>query len=145
MLESLHETPEGYFRTWRDLLSVFWFLGPQFEPYIDCLAWDWWLKEHYALRSAPQHVLRLIDARIEKILECVVNSCQRIDRKWRAQFEREIGSTGETGMRELRLTIETRLPVYRRLAREGKLPGITPSEAALYEFQQALRELERVL
>jgi hypothetical protein len=142
MLKSLHETPDGFYRTWRDLLSIFSFLDPQFEPFLDYLAWDWWLKEHYARRPAPEHTLHLIDARIEDSLGYMVNSCWRISRKWRGQFLREIGSTGESGMRELRLAVETRLPAFRQLAAEGKLPKIPPLEAALYELQRVWLELE---
>ena len=142
LLESLHETPEGYTRTWRDLLSIFWFLGPQIEPYINILAWDLWLKERYARRSAPLHTLQVIEARIEEWLGHAVNACGRIHRKDRAQLQREIGSNGDLGMRELRLAIEARLPGYRRLASEGKLPAISPSEAAFYEFERTLGEIE---
>lgn len=142
MLDSLHETPQGYIRTWRDLLTIFWFLGPQFEPFLSYLAWDWWLKARYAERSAPDRVFYLLDARIEDSLHYMVDACGRINRKWKARFQREIGVTGDRGMRELRLAIETRLPAYRRLAAKGKLLEVPPAEAAFYEFEQNLRQSE---
>jgi len=142
-LAKLQATPEGFIRTWRDLHSIFWFLGPEFDPYIDFVAWDWWLKEYHADRSAPERTLRLIDTRIENALGYLIDSCGMINRKWRVQFGREIGSTGEAGLWELRLAIEARLPAYRRLSAEGKLPEIPPLKATMNELEQVLQELER--
>ena len=142
MLAKLQETPEGFIRTWRDLLSIFWFLGPQFEPYVSCLAWDWWLKALYIRRSAPLRKIHLLDARIEEWLGYTVTDAKNTHRKYRAWLEREIGSTGDLGMRELPLAIEARLPAFRHLDADGKLPEISPSEAAVYEFLNTLRELE---
>jgi hypothetical protein len=141
-LKLLQAGPEGYTRVWRDLLSIFRFLGPEMEPHIDYLAWDWWLKEYHALRSAPVEVLRTIDNRIENSLGWLTKSYGLIDPSWRRCFRREIGSTGELGMWHLRLAVETRLPSYRDLAAEGKLLESNPLELAIQDLEASLQELD---
>jgi len=103
------------------------------------------LKQQHARRGSGQHVLRAIDARLEESLWDLVNTYALLNRKWRVNMEREIGSSGEIAISHLRLAVETRLPAYKRLQAEGKLPHVSPLEAAVGELATTLNELEAVL
>ena len=144
-LKRLQVGPEGFMRLWRDLLSIFWFLEAELEGFINYLAWDWWLKQYHAERSAPEHVLRIIDVRIENSLGVMIRGCAMVNRKWRVQFQREIGTTGEHSLAVLRLAVEARLPGYRALEAAGKLPPVRRLELAVIELEQVLEELKRAI
>jgi hypothetical protein len=141
MMKRLKGSPEELFRLWRDVLCVFHFMGPEMEPYLHPLAWDWWMKQHIASRGAPQHTLRLIDGRIEHFLDRLLKAYGMINREWRCRLEREIGSWGELGMWHLRLAVETRLPDYQFLDASGTLPPISLLQAELSQLDELLAEM----
>jgi hypothetical protein len=141
MLERLKGRPEELFRLWRDVLCIFHFMGPEMEPFLHPLAWDWWMKQHLAGRGAPQGTLRLIDGRIEHFLDRLLKAYRMINREWRYRLERELGSSGKLGMWHLRLAVETRLPDYQFLDANGTLPPVSLLQAELGELDEFLAEI----
>jgi len=128
----LKADPEDFLRTWRDVLAIFWFMGPEVEPFLDAVAWDWWLKQHFALNGGANDLtLRAIDVRLERNLHDLVSAYRMVNRKWCTRLESELGSAGRPGMWHLRLAVETRLRPYPELVRDGKLPKESPLELAI--------------
>jgi hypothetical protein len=132
VLARLKADPEDFLRTWRDVLAIFWFMGPEMEPFLDAVAWDWWLKQHYALNGgANELTMRAIDVRLEHKLHDLVSAYRMVNRKWYRRLLSELGSAGRAGMWHLRLAVETRLKPYPELVRDGKLPKESPLELAI--------------
>jgi hypothetical protein len=132
IIKRLKADPEDFLRTWRDVLAIFWFMGSEVEPFLDAVAWDWWLKKHYASNGGANDLtMRAIDVRLEYKLNALVSAYRMVNRKWRARLESEIGSAGRAGMWHLRLAVETRLQPYPELVRAGRLPAESPLELAI--------------
>ena len=56
-LEQLRADPRQFQRVWRDLVSVFWFMGRPMEPALAAVAWDLWLKQFCLRRGDAREVL----------------------------------------------------------------------------------------
>jgi hypothetical protein len=146
VLDRLKADPEDFLRIWRDVLAIFWFMGPELEPFLDAVAWDWWLKQHYARNGgANELTMRAIDVRLEHKLHDLVNAYRMVNRKWQSWLESELGSAGRAGMWHLRLAVETRLKPYQELVRTGKLPTVSPLELAIDRWSPEIWDLDAPL
>jgi len=116
IIARLKADPKDFLRTWRDVLAIFRFMGPEVEPFLDAVAWDWWLKKHFVLKGgANELTLRAINVRLEHKLHDLVSAYRMLTRKWRYRLKSEIGTAGRAGMWQLRLAVETRLKPYPEL------------------------------
>lgn len=138
-LERLRADPRSFQRVWRDVLATFAFMGPEMEPRLNALAWDFWLKQHCALRGYPVDDLHGIEARLEKNLRSLLHVYSMTNRKWMYYLRRDFGPLVQEA-RQFRMAVELRLGSTQELAREGKLPQ--ESETALLD---AVLELSDVL
>jgi hypothetical protein len=139
IIRRLKAKPEDFLRTWRDVLAIFWFMGPELDPFLDAVAWDWWLKQHRALSGeANELTLRAIDARLEHNLHNLVSAYRMTNRKWRCRLKSELGSAGRAGVWQLRLAVEARLRPYPDLVRDGRLPKESPLELAIDRWSREM-------
>jgi len=146
IIESLKADPQDFLRTWRDVLAIFWFMDPEVQPFLDAVAWDWWLKQHYAVNGGSNELtLRAIDVRLECELHALVSAYRMLNRKWQCRLQSELGSSGRAGMWHLRLAVETRLRPYPELVRDGKLPKGSPLELAIDRWSPEMWDLDAPL
>ncbi len=146
VIERLKGDPDDFLRIWRDVLAIFWFMGPELEPFLDGVAWDCWLKQHYARNGgANELTMRAIDVRLERRLHDLVSGYRMVNRKWQSWLESQLGSSGRPGMWHLRLAVETRLKPYQELVRTGKLPKQSPLELAIDRWSPEIWDLDAPL
>jgi len=139
-LERLHADPRDFQRVWRDVLAVFAFMGPEMEPCLSAVAWDFWLKQHCALHAFQHMDLLAIEARLDKSLMALLHVYKLSNRKWRFCLRREFGPFLEGGPGLFRKAVELRLESNQRLASQGKFPQQYQSvlEAAVAEVADVL-------
>jgi hypothetical protein len=129
-LKRLDADPGDVQRVWRDVMTVFKFMGRHMEPYFNAIAWDLWLKQYCLLRSYPRYQLDGIDARLERNLGDLLCVYKLTNRKWKHLLRREFGAFAEGQARHWRMAIELRLGSNQRLASAGRFPPESESVLA---------------